>query len=205
MNITTKKAAIIIVAVSCFGFMKAQKIAHLSLDSLITLMPETKTATEAAQNYFKGLEQESIAMQNELENKYKDYMEKEAGMSDLLKKTKQEDLQQLQARIQDFQRQAEADYRKKQAELTGPIYEKAKKGIDAVAKEGGYKYIFDTSVQSTSVLYSEPSDDVLLLVKKKLDAMPLAEIPGVGPSGTAGIKTPPSPVGTKAPAPKATK
>ncbi|MDI1353945.1 MAG: OmpH family outer membrane protein [bacterium] len=199
MNINTKKAALLIAAVTCFGFVNAQKIAHLSLDSLITLMPETKTATEAAQIYFKGLEQESIAMQTEFESKYKDYMEKEAGMSELLKKNKQEDLQQLQTRIQDFQRQAEQEYRKKQAELTAPIYQKAKKGIEAVAKEGGYKYILDTSVQSTSVLYSESSDDVLLLVKKKLDAMPLAEVPGTSPQGTGGIKSPPSPGGAKPP------
>lgn len=202
MNSKTKKAVLLMAAVACFGFAKAQKIAHLSLDSLITLMPETKTATEAAQTYFKGLEQESIAMQTELENKYKDYMEKEAGMSDLLKKNKQEDLQQLQTRIQDFQRQAEQEYRKKQAELTAPIYQKAKKGIEAVAKEGGYKYILDTSVQSTSVLYSEASDDVLLLVKKKLDAMPLAEIPGTAPQGTGGIKAMPGPGGAKPPAQK---
>lgn len=49
-------------------------------------MPETKTATEAAQIYLKGLEQEIVAMQTEFESKYKDYMEKEATMSDLLKK-----------------------------------------------------------------------------------------------------------------------
>ena len=202
MNITTKKAAILIAAVACFGFTKAQKIAHLSLDSLITMMPETKSATDAAQTFFKGLEQESLAMQTELENKYKDYMEKEAGMSEMVKKNKQEDLQQLQTRIQEFQRQAEQEYRKKQAELTAPIYQKAKKGIEAVAKEGGYKYILDTSVQSTSVLYSEASDDVLLLVKKKLDAMPLAEIPGAAPAGTGGIKSPPAPGGAKPASPK---
>src|SRR5207253_4015872 len=113
-------------------------------------------------------------------------------MSDLLKKNKQEDLQQLQTRIQEFQRQAEMDFKRKQAELTAPIYQKAKKGIEAVAKEGGYKYILDTSLQNSSVLYSEASDDVLMLVKKKLDGMPLATIPGTTPPGTGGPKPPPS-------------
>ena len=53
-----------------------------------------------------------------------------------------------------------------------------KKGVEAVAKEGGFKYIIDTS--TGNVLYSEAADDVLMLVKKKLDAMPLATIPGSG-------------------------
>jgi outer membrane protein len=198
MTITLKKSLLAVAAVCCVTFSQAQKIAHLSFDSLVTLMPETKIATEAAQNYYKGLEQEVLAMQTELENKYKDYLEKEAGMSDLLKKNKQEDLQQLQNRIQEFQRQAEMDVKRKQAELTEPIFEKAKKAIELVAKEAGYKYVLDTSIQNTSVLYSETSDDILMLVKKKLDSMPAAVIPGVKPENTGGIKSPPKPATTGA-------
>lgn len=186
-----RRAALVLLAAGSIHMASAQKIAHLSLDSLVSLMPETKTATEAAQQYLKGLNEESVAMQTEFENKYKDYLEKEATMSELLKRNKQEDLQQLQTRIQEFQRQAEMEYRKKQAELTAPILEKAKKGIEAVAKEGGYKYVLDTSSQNTSVLYSEAGDDILMAVKKKLDAMPPAAIPGATPPGTGGIKSPP--------------
>jgi outer membrane protein len=178
MTIKIKKAALLFAALGCFQFAGAQKIAHLSFDSLISLMPETKTATEAAEKYLQGLNQEMVAMQTEFEGKYKDYLEKEPTMSDLLKKNKQDDLQQLQTRIQEFQRQAEMDYKRKQAELTAPIMEKAKKGIEAVAKDGGYKYVLDTSPQNTAVLFSEQSDDILASVKKKLDSMPQAVIPG---------------------------
>ncbi|MDO9000473.1 OmpH family outer membrane protein [Sediminibacterium sp.] len=197
MKITIKKTALIIALCGMVSLASAQKIAHLSLDSLISLMPETKIAKEAAQNYLKGIDAESIDMQNELERKYKDYLEKEATMSDLLKKTKQDDLNQLQRRIEDFKQQAQMDYQRKTAELTAPIMDKAKKGIEAVAKEGGYKYVLDTS--AGSVLYSEPSDDVLMAVKKKLDSMPAAIIPG-GNNPTGGVK--PAPGGGKT-APKA--
>jgi outer membrane protein len=189
MKITLKKIALIIAATGLFSFANAQKIAHLSLDSLISLMPETKIAKEAAQNYLKGIDAESIAMQTELESKYKDYLEKEPTMSDLLKKTKQDDLNQLQRRIEDFKQQAQQDYQRKTAELTAPIMDKAKKGIEAVAKEGGYKYVLDTS--AGSILYSEASDDVLMSVKKKLDSMPAAVIPGTS-NGTGPVKTPPA-------------
>ncbi len=202
MNTTLKKLVLTVATVGTFSVAHAQKIAHLSFDSLISLMPETKTATEAAQVFFKGLEQESIAMQTELENKYRDYMEKQAGMNDLIRKSKEEDLQQLQKRIQDFQGQADTEYRRKTAELTAPIVKKAKAGIDAVAKEGGYKYVLDTSTERTSVLYSEASDDILAAVKKKLDSMPLAEIPGTVTPGTGGTKAPQQSGGTKPPSPK---
>lgn len=185
---TFKRVALIILAIGLFSFANAQKIAHLSLDSLISLMPETKIAKEAAQNYLKGIDAESISMQSELETKYKDYMEKQATMSDLVKKTKEDELNQLQRRIEDFKQQAQQDYQRKTAELTAPIMDKAKKGIEAVAKEGGYKYVLDTS--AGSILYSEASEDVLAAVKKKLDSMPAAVIPGAN-NGTGGVKTPP--------------
>ena len=89
-KLSFKKTLLILAATGAFSFLNAQKIAHLSFDSLVGLMPETKTATEAAQIYLKGLEQEIVAMQTEFESKYKDYMEKEATMGDLLKKNKQE-------------------------------------------------------------------------------------------------------------------
>src|SRR5690242_17069431 len=119
-----KRLALVATGIAFAGLACAQKVAHLNYDSLISLMPETKAATEAAQNYLKGLEQEMAAMQSEFETKYKEYLEKEATMSDLLKKTKQDDLQQLQGRIQEFQRQAEMDYKRKQSELTAPLMEK---------------------------------------------------------------------------------
>ncbi len=196
---TFTRVALIIAAIGLFSFAKAQKIAHLSLDSLISLMPETKIAKETAQNYLKGIDAESISMQSELEAKYQKYLQDQATMSDLVRKTKEDELNQLQRRIEEFKQQAQQDYQRKTAELTSPIMDKAKKGIEAVAKEGGYKYILDTS--AGSVLYSEPSDDVLMAVKKKLDSMPAAVIPGAT-NTTGGIKTPPQGGGTGKTPPK---
>lgn len=187
MNITIlKKTIFALTAIGSLTLAKSQKIAHISLDSLVSVMPETKIAKDAAQAYYKGIENESISMQTELETKYQKYMQDEATMSEVIKKNKQEELNQLQRRIEDFKMQAQQDYQKKSAELTAPIMEKAKKGIEAAAKEGGYKYVLDTSVGN--VLYSEPSDDIFAAVKKKLDSMPLAQIPGGMPTG--GVKDP---------------
>lgn len=185
-----KKAALTLLAVGAFTFANAQKIAHISLDSLVSMMPETKTAKDVAQKYLKDLETTVGQMEEELQKKYNDYLAGEAGMSDLVKKTKQDELNSLQRRIEDFRMQAQQDYQRKYGELTAPIMDKAKKGIEAVAKEGGYKYVLDTSVGN--VLYSEPAEDILMPVKKKLDAMPLANIPGAN-TNTDKPKTTPAP------------
>ena len=178
MNTFFTKNFLIIACAATVTFLNAQKIAHVSLDSLIMIMPETKLATDATQNYKKGIEQEIITMQTEFEAKYKDYMEKKPTMSQPVMQNKEQDLQQLQQRIEAFKQQANQDIQMKYGELTSPILEKAKKAIDAVAKESGYKYVLDTSPNNGSVLYCEPADDIFALVKKKLESMPAANIPG---------------------------
>lgn len=193
-----QKTAFAILFTATFTGMQAQKIAHVNVDSLLSMMPETKVAASAAEAVSNNLNQEMIAMQSEFEAKYKDYLEKEATMSELLKKNKQEDLRQLEQRTADFRTQAQQEYQRKTAELTQPIMEKAKKAIAAVAKDGGYKYVLDTSPQTTTVLYSDPSEDILMLVKKKLDTMPAAVIPGAANE----TKTAPQPGGTKPTTPK---
>jgi outer membrane protein len=189
MKTTVKRAALVILTVGALSTASAQKIAHIHLDSLSNLMPETKVAKTVAESYFNDLKKTVSAMEEEFQKKYSDYLQNEPTMSELVKKTKQEELQSLQTRIQDFNQQAQMDYQKKSAELTAPIMEKAKKAIEAVAKEGGYKYVLDTS--AGNVLYSETGEDILLAVKKKLDTMPAAVIPGANPEKP---KTNPGPV-----------
>lgn len=196
MKNLVKTIAIVALTVGSFTVANAQKIAHLSLDSLISIMPESKTAQEVAQKYLKDLETQVATMENELQTKYNDYMQNAQGMSDLVRQTKEKELQDLNKRIEDFKAQAQQDYQRKYGELSKPIYDKAKTAIEAVAKENNYKYVLDTS--AGNVLYTEPADDILPLVKKKMDSMPLANIPGASNNTTkpaTGTKTPPKPAG----------
>jgi len=154
-----------LVVVSAFT-ANAQKIAHINLDSLISVMPETKVATQSVQDYAKQLETQVTAMQTELQAKYEEYQAKQKDMPELVRASKEKELNDLNQRIQDFQQQAQQDYQKKSAELSKPVYEKAKKAIDQVAKDNGFKYVLDTS--TGMVIYNEPADDIFNLVVKKL-------------------------------------
>lgn len=196
MNTSIKIAVFTFFIAGSITRTQAQKIAHIKLDSLVSIMPETKNAKEVAQNYMNDLSKTAISMDSEFQTKYNDYIQKEASMSDLVKNTKQEELRSLQTRIQEFKTQAQQDYQKKQAELTAPIYDKAKKAIEAIAKENGYKYVLDTSLGN--VLFSESSEDILGIVKKKLDTMPLINIPGSG-AGSPKTSTPKSNTPTQKP------
>lgn len=162
----TLKLAVAGIMLMMGTYANAQKIAHINLDSLISLMPESKAAQQSVQNYGKQLEQQVTVMQTELQTKYAEYQEKSKDMAEVVRASKEKELNDLNTRIQDFQQQAQVDYQRKTAELSKPVYDKAKVAIDQVAKENGYKYALDTS--TGLVLYTEPTDDILGLVAKKL-------------------------------------
>ncbi|NTW31889.1 MAG: OmpH family outer membrane protein [Bacteroidetes bacterium] len=163
-----KIAAIILVVFGSFQ-VNAQgknKLGHINSDSLLKMMPGRDSANTKIQTEVKSYESQIKTMQTELENKYTDFQTNLSTMSDLIKQTKQTELQDLQARIEKFQTSAQEALQKKQTELLQPIINKAKKAIDDVAKENGFSYILDAA--PGTILYYDGGEDILPLVKKKL-------------------------------------
>lgn len=152
---------------SVFAQKTEYKFGHINSNELLSLMPERDSAQAQLQKYSKMLQDEMESMQNELQTKYADYEQKQNTYTDLVKKSKETEIQDLQRRVQEFQSSAQQDYQQKQSELFKPIMDKAQKAIEKVAKENGFTYIFDLG--AGGVLYfSDQSIDILPLVKKEL-------------------------------------
>ncbi|HTX89058.1 MAG TPA: OmpH family outer membrane protein [Bacteroidales bacterium] len=168
------KKLIRILAVISIAFMfssvtlaqNAVKIGYIDMNTLVTAMPGVDSVKAKLQKYQQTLSDQLDAMRAEFENKYTDYQSQQAGMSDLIKQTKEKELQDLQGRIDAFQTKAQQDLQAKQQELLQPILDKAKAAIKDVAKENKYTLILN-SIEDV-VLYSETADDIMPLVKKKL-------------------------------------
>ena len=148
----------------------AQKLAHINLDSLLRSMPESDSARKVGQAHYTMLETTIETMQKEYQGKVQKYQADLPKMVEIQKQTAQQDIQDLGQRIQSFQASAQADLQRFNDSITRPIINRAKDAVKRVAKEGGYKYVFDTS--SGIVLYSEPSDDIYALVAKQLGIKP---------------------------------
>lgn len=144
----------------------SQKIAHLDLDSLISIMPESKKAKDSLMVVYKQLENMLSGYQKELSDKLTTYQANESKYTPLIKEQMQKDLQALDQKIRELQIQAQSDYQKVSDDLTRPINEKAKKAIEKVAKAKGYKMVMDSSLGV--LLYTEPADDIFNLVKVEL-------------------------------------
>jgi outer membrane protein len=128
-------------------------------------MPETDSLSKELKNYADYLDQQMQTMGQEYQKKVQDYQQNVAGMSDLIRQTKEKEITDLQQRIQAFQASADQDLQNKQQELFNPLIQKIKDAITAVGKENGYNYILD--VGTGAVVYYQ-GDDIMPLVKKKL-------------------------------------
>ena len=145
---------------------KTAKLGHINSNELMQIMPGRDSAQSVLEKEVSDLEQTLKSMQEELEKRYNEYQAGQAGWSDLIKQTKQSELQDMSARIEQFQKNAQQQLQTREAEVLKPIIDRAKKAIEDVAKENGYTYIFDAGVGT--LLYSQDSDDIMPMVKKKL-------------------------------------
>lgn len=163
-----KKVLSIVVLVTALLFSGnsfAQKFGHVDTQALLTAMPERQKAQTDLQNAAKEYQNQIEEMQVEYNKKYQDYVQKMDSLSNLIKQTREQELMEMQQRIQAFQQNAQKELGEKESALFQPIMEKAKKAIQDVGKENGLVYIYDAS---TLLYISEQSVDVLPLVKKKL-------------------------------------
>ena len=142
------------------------KIGYVDFNTLVSAMPGVDSVKIKLQKYQQSLSDQMDAMGAEFENKYLDYQSKSSGLSDLIKQTKEKELSDLQGRIDAFKSKAQQDFQAKQQELLQPIISKAKDAVKEVAKENKYTYVIN-SIEDI-MLYAEPTDDIMPLVKKKL-------------------------------------
>lgn len=164
-----KRIVIVFFALFCFVGIKesaAQKFGHINFSELYQQVPGHDLARAEYEKYFSEIKQQVEAMENELQQKYMEYTNNSASMTPLIKTAKERELQDLNARYEDFRSSVTTDLQAKEVALSEPLIAKAKKAVEDVAKENGYTYIFNSS--DGLVLYATPSDDVMELVLKKL-------------------------------------
>lgn len=146
---------------------KNYKFGHINSQELMAIMPERDSAQAVLESFALKLENQLDAMQVEYNKKLQEYMAERDDLTEIIMQAKEQELNDLQTRIQGFQTNAQQEMQKRQGELMQPIVEKAQNAIQSVARENGFIYIFDVSVGSL-VYFSEESVDILPLVKELL-------------------------------------
>ena len=159
------KKLIIAVLLALPIIASAQKFGHINTQELFAAMPEVAQVKLKMDTIQSQYENQLASMNEEFQKKVQDYQTQEATMAEAIKQIRQQELQEMQQRIQLFYQTAEQDIQKKQQELLAPVHEKMTKAIKAVGERYGYTYIFDSA---SMVHIGADAIDATPAVKKEL-------------------------------------
>jgi outer membrane protein len=143
------------------------KFGHIDIQKLIMELPEKVEADKTLQKEATNLQNNLKVMSDDLDKKYTEYMAQRDTLSDLIRVTKEKEIQDYDQRIRNFSNLAQQNLQQKEQQLLQPIIEKVQKAIDVVGAENGLIYIFDIS-SKVVIYHSDKSVDCAPLVKTKL-------------------------------------
>jgi len=168
-RITGIAALIIILAFAGNNAMaQAPKFGHINSEELIQLLPEFDSATAKIEKFRQDLVNALELMSVELNNKSDSYNKESKNLTDIVKQTKEQELMDMNRRIQEFQNSAQQQLQDKQVELFQPVYAKVDKAIKDVGKENGFIYVFDIAKGALLYFDETKSTNLLALTKAKL-------------------------------------
>lgn len=158
-------AALLVIVTA--GSAAAQKTGFISVEQVISLMPETTRIDSLLRKY------QSDSLNPQFTYMVQEYNRKDSMVStkDSVKLSAQvkgqirQELEGYAYQIQNWQQITQQALQGKQQELLEPIYRKVEAAIQSTAKEAGYAYVLTRE----ALLVMPPADDLLPLVAKKLN------------------------------------
>lgn len=165
-----KKIAAIALSTAALLFVqsgvKAQmKVGYISISEVITAMPEAKKADSSLTQYRDALVASATDRQNTFNQDVNIFLRDSSKLTPAQREVKRGQLQKQSQEMAGEEQRIQEELQKKQQELSAPIEKKATDAVQAVAKENGYTYVLPKEM----VIVGPPGDDLLVLVKKKLN------------------------------------
>lgn len=165
MNTFKKFASALVILTLSFAANAQLKIAHVNTSDITQKMDDYKIAVMRADSFKTAITAEIATYQNEFQKKQNEYIAlNKATTSEAVIKMKENELTDLDSRINKFAKDAQTEFENFQEELMKPIQKKLQDAIDAVAKEKGYAYVFDDQ----ALLVKPAADDISNAVRLKL-------------------------------------
>lgn len=141
------------------------KIAIVNQSEIFNDMPELSAVETQLAQLNEKYEKELKIMTDEHQKKYADYVAQQDSLTENIKLRRQQDIQDLATRIENYIPVAKQDMEKTAQELYAPIQEKVLNAIKAVGDEKGFTVI----LPSQTLLYVGASAvDATPFVKAKL-------------------------------------
>lgn len=144
----------------------AQKFGHFNLTEVAAAMPEYAAAQQEIEAKSKIYQDELQRMQDEFQAKLEDYQKNSETLPDAVKERREQELTDLQQRLQDYVNKSRQDLSQIEAQKMQEIQQKLLKAVEEVGQAGGYIYVFD--VAGIPYVSKTLSTDLTNEIKKKL-------------------------------------
>lgn len=161
---------LVMIALVAFNpFLNAQnKTGYVSIDEVVQLMPDYKKATAEMAQFDSALQINYGETLKELNRQDSMFKTDSVKMTMATKTAKKEQMKKLLVELQGYEQNYQQQMQQKQEELMAPVAQKANQLIADVAKANGYAYVF----RKEALVVSPDGDDILPLIKKKLEVAP---------------------------------
>lgn len=146
----------------------AQKFGYINSSAVLAELPEVQQMRSNLESLQTQLQKKGQQMLTDYQKEQQDAVTKQQSgtMSPNEEKTALENLQKKEQEILKFEQEMQQKLATKEQELLSPILERVNNAIQAVAKEQGFQFVFDTT--SGVLLYADESQDITAMVKAKL-------------------------------------
>lgn len=139
------------------------KIAHVNVEEITTKMPAFLDATKQMEKITGTYETEFTTMRNELQARLQKYGAEAETVTDVLNKERQNEVTDMEKRIQDYGQNAQKELQQKKMDLMKPIQDKIRASIEKVGRAQGFQYVADAA----SFIFAD-GKDLTVDVKKDL-------------------------------------
>lgn len=146
-----------------------QKFGYVNSAELLASLPEVDAADAELETFQTQLISQGQEKVQAFEKNYNAYLEEvnQGLLSKVQMAEREKKLNKEQQAIAEFEKEVQLKVLQKREALLQPILNKVDEAIQAVGDEGGYSFIFDTSVNG-AILHAPDTDNLINAIKAKL-------------------------------------
>ena len=149
----------------------AQKFGHLDSQALLQSLPEATAVQNKLEAKGKEYQKQLEDMQAELHRQAEAYDKSKSTMNATKQAETEKSLQDMYNKIQQTAQDNQKAFNEEQQKQLGPVLEKVRNAIAAVAKAGNYVYIMEKANGQPLYINEALSKDVTAEVKAQLAKM----------------------------------
>ncbi len=160
----------------------AGKIAILNMARAMEMTMEGKQAIADFQSKLTAKQNELQKKNNDLEEMKKQLQSQSQTMNDDARTNLTKKIEQGTTELQRTQEDAQKDFQQMQQEIYGRLSQKMGPIVEQYAKENQISMILDPAMQSSQVVFYDPSIEITDDIVKRFDAAPAAPSAGAKPA-----------------------